>query len=274
MHAVRKDLSKITFPVMPATAYFGEVRYRPGSTYGPRIQPDVQFVIVHEGEAYVTIDGMERHIPAAYVACLHPGHREFFHFARNRSTHHTWAALHFEPLTPVLRSLLRRLPFCLAWTRRLQDLLEAALSIQRRAPRWDDPVLIHLGAAFFHAYAQAATQQTRKRPVPDSVLKARRLIEDRYAQPLTLADLADAAGVSPNHLVRLFTRHLGTTPIRYLWQVRVQRSVDLLRYTGLSISEVAYRTGFATPYHFSRLFKSHLGTTPTELRRTSWRVEP
>jgi len=263
-------LSEINLPEIPAAVFFGEVRYPPGGTCGPRMQQDVQFVLIHEGEARVEIDEDELHIPADHVACLRPGHREMFRFAVDRPTHHTWAAVHFAPVTHRLRTALDRLPLCLPLTRPLQDLIETALAFQRRIANRADPVLLHLGAAFLHGYARLAAERTPGRPVPEPVLRARRLIEQRYADPLTLADLAEAAHVSPNHLVRLFGEHLNVTPMRYLWTARLQRGAELLTGSGLSVTEVADRTGFRTPYHFSRLFKAHFRVTPTQLRRVSW----
>ena len=52
------------------------------------------------------------------------------------------------------------------------------------------------------------------------------------------ADLASAAHIAPEHLVRLFRRELGTTPMRYLWDERVREGVYLLEHTGLGVTEV------------------------------------
>lgn len=266
-------MSEINLPEMPGSTFFGEVRYPPGGTCGPRVQRDVQFVLIHEGEAHVEIDADELHMPANHVACLRPGHREYFRFAVDRPTHHTWAAVHFSPVTRPLQALLARLPMCLPLTRPLHDLIETGLVFQRRGEAPTALVLRHLGAAFSHGYLRLAAERPPDRPVPEPVLRARHLIEQRYGEPLALSDLAGAAHVSANHLVRLFRSHLGQTPMRYLWGVRLQRGAELLTGTGLSVSEIADRVGFATPYHFSRLFRERFGVTPTELRRASWAGE-
>jgi AraC-like DNA-binding protein len=152
----------------------------------------------------------------------------------------------------------------------MQGVLELGLSIRRLEQAVDGPILVHLGMAFLHAYAAAARESRQARPAPEPVRRARRYIAEHFEQPLDLAAIASAAGVSENHVVRLFRRHLGQTPIRYLWRLRVERGVELLRDTGLSISEVAYRVGFSTPFHFSRLVKQQTGHAPKALRQRFW----
>jgi len=269
MPPTTKNLSQINLPAIPDRTVFGDVSYPPGGTCGPRVQVPLQFVIVHSGSVEVHVDRTVRSMNAEQVCLVFPGPTTYFAFDRRRPTHHTWVDLNFSAShrwTPMSR----RLPFCLPLTRRMSDVLEAGLNCQARGGQADQRVLAHLAVAFFYAYVDAAANARTDKPLPEPVIKARRHIEKHFARPLDLADIADAANVTDNHIVRLFNKHLGATPVRYLWQVRVHRGAELLRSTGLNISEVAYRVGFSTPYHFSRLVKKQLGQTPRELRRAAW----
>ncbi len=96
------------------------------------------------------------------------------------------------------------------------------------------------------------------------------LIHHRLDESLTLRDLAAAAHVTPEYLVRLFRRRLGVSPLRYLWQERLRFGLSLLEHTGLSVSEIANRAGFQTVYHFSRRVRAATGMPPTQLRRRRW----
>jgi AraC family transcriptional regulator of arabinose operon len=270
MTAMPENLSGITPGALPERVFFGEVVYEPGGAFGPRIQPDVQFVIIHRGSAAINVNGEDRPLPVDHVSCMHPGWRESYRFDAQRPTHHTWVALHYGQVGRTLRATLGALPFCLPLMRPMRGILELGLALQRTRSRRNDPVMIHLGAAFFQAYAQAAAGMTDERPVPEPIVRARRYVQERFRDELDLAAIAKAGGVSTNHIVRLFRQHLGVTPIRYLWQVRVERGAELLRDTGLSISEVAYQVGFTTPYHFSRMVKQQLGMPPKQLRQTYW----
>ncbi|WP_276203355.1 helix-turn-helix domain-containing protein [Cohnella thermotolerans] len=90
----------------------------------------------------------------------------------------------------------------------------------------------------------------------------------RYQEPLTFEQLADLSSVSGEYLIRLFRQHEGVTPIRFLWKARVEHALEMLRSTGLTLSEIADRTGFSNVYHLSRMIKSFSGQTPTDIRKS------
>ncbi|GMK38062.1 hypothetical protein PCCS19_11160 [Paenibacillus sp. CCS19] len=85
-----------------------------------------------------------------------------------------------------------------------------------------------------------------------------------------MPDIAAKAGVSPEHLLRLFKKHEGPTPIQYVWKYRIDRAIELLIHTGLNVTEVSERCGFKTTHHFARMIKQETGRTASEIRRLSW----
>lgn len=107
-----------------------------------------------------------------------------------------------------------------------------------------------------------------ERPIPHGdphalrmIERARERIHSGYGEVLGLCDIADAACMSPFHFNRLFKRLMGMTPYRYLLQVRIAGSKQLLR-AGMPSSECAYRCGFGSPSHFTNTFRALTGTTP------------
>jgi AraC-like DNA-binding protein len=101
--------------------------------------------------------------------------------------------------------------------------------------------------------------------------RARDLIRDNFAEPLTLADCAAEAGLSPWHLLRTFRATFGETPKEFLTRLRLERAKDQLTVTGRSVTEVCFAVGFSSLGTFSALFKRAVGCAPTEYRR---RVRP
>jgi len=93
------------------------------------------------------------------------------------------------------------------------------------------------------------------------VAKARGLLNARYAERVTLDELASAAGLSKFHLVRSFTQECGLAPHAYQ---NLRRVVDakLRIEQGQSIKEAASSNGFADQAHFSRVFKRLVGVPP------------
>jgi AraC family transcriptional regulator len=100
---------------------------------------------------------------------------------------------------------------------------------------------------------------------PGCLRRAREFVRYNLDRPMSLQEIADAAGVSAFHFARGFKRATGLPPHRYLTEQRLLRARVLLHNPKLSISEVAQAVGF-THSHFTALFTRHLGMTPTKFR--------
>jgi AraC-like DNA-binding protein len=249
---------------------FGDVRYLPGSTLGPRIQQDFQIVIVYEGEARIEIDDQEVFVPGHHAALLLPARRERFHFAVSGETRHTWCAVAPAIVPPALQSELAAVNICLPLTDRIHDLVEFGLTIPPSSPVSADDLIHAAGLTVLYAFVFEARLVHSPTTLPDALRRALASMEAGLAQPLTLPRIAQVALVTPQHLTRLFRRHLQTTPMRYLWQLRTRHGVELLGGTGLSIGEIAAQVGFQSPFHFSRLVVQYYHDSPRRLRDRLW----
>ncbi|MEN6370761.1 MAG: helix-turn-helix domain-containing protein [Armatimonadota bacterium] len=94
------------------------------------------------------------------------------------------------------------------------------------------------------------------------------LMEQSYAEPLTLERLAETAAMSPRNLIRRFRDGTGLSPIAYLIHLRIRRAAELLRSTDMSIGEIAGAVGMSDSSYFSRQFKAALGVSPRAFRDT------
>jgi AraC family transcriptional regulator of arabinose operon len=267
--------SGITRLLRVTNVYAGSVVYPPGGTFGPRYQQDLQLVLLHTGKMQVDIDDETLAVPRGHVALLHPGRREYFRFAGDTETWHRFITVSVEPLPREAAERFAALPPFLPISDSMNRLTDLAVLLQGERSRGNAsllPVLTQLGAAALELYVSECKLDKDSRMMHPSVLQATRMIQEKYREPLTLQDLADAAGITQGHLIRLFSRAFGMTPIQYLWRYRTERGLDLLRHTGLSVGEIAEWTGFKTSYHFSRSVKDMTGSTPTQIRRASWQA--
>ncbi len=98
------------------------------------------------------------------------------------------------------------------------------------------------------------------------IRKAVEILQERFAEPVALDELAASVGLSKFHFIRLFSEEVGVAPHGFQLQLRVSHSRQLLA-SGLPVAEVAAACGFADQAHFSRCFKSVVGYTPGGFRR-------
>ena len=84
--------------------------------------------------------------------------------------------------------------------------------------------------------------------------------------PLQVSEVAEAVSISRRSLEHRFEQTLGRSPAQVIRQNRLSQAKHLLRETGLTVAEIAYRTGHEHVETFNRFFKRETGTTPTEFR--------
>jgi len=96
--------------------------------------------------------------------------------------------------------------------------------------------------------------------------RAKRLMKENYALPLTLDALADRLEVNKYYFCRLFQKAERTSPLAYLRDRRVEAAISLLRTTDLPIQEVGRRCGFESPSYFGKVFREYMKLSPTEYR--------
>ena len=100
----------------------------------------------------------------------------------------------------------------------------------------------------------------------DPVRNACAFIDEHFAEDIRLEDMAQAAAVSPSHLIRLFKRQLGTTPHDYLLRRRITRAKELLAETTLTSAAIAQQVGFSSESSFSYRFTQMVGQGPRAWR--------
>lgn len=92
-------------------------------------------------------------------------------------------------------------------------------------------------------------------------------IEANIEREITLNEIAEIACKSPFHFARTFKAAVGTTPVAYVIERRIERSKELLLRTDLAVSTIATRCGFNSQSHFCRTFRRLTGQSPRGFRR-------
>jgi AraC-like DNA-binding protein len=96
--------------------------------------------------------------------------------------------------------------------------------------------------------------------------RARDLADARYSEPLTVDDMARAAGLSRAHFSREFRRTFGESPHAYLLTRRLERAASLLCFTDQSVGEICLRVGLRSVGSFTTSFKRAYGVPPAAYR--------
>ncbi len=118
----------------------------------------------------------------------------------------------------------------------------------------------------YYAFSSAIPNHSEQlRALAPEVARAKEYMQTHLSDPISLADIARAANISPSHLTRLFKHATGQSPHQFLIRLRVDYAKELLQSKGQPISEVAVRSGFADQSHLNRYLKRHYGMTPKSI---------
>lgn len=100
------------------------------------------------------------------------------------------------------------------------------------------------------------------------IRRALEVMESRFAEKLTLQDVADSCYVSQWHLSKLLNRFKKQSFYDILNEIRIRRAKELLKNPRLKISDISELVGYADPAHFAKIFKKITGVSANEYRRT------
>lgn len=119
------------------------------------------------------------------------------------------------------------------------------------------------------------TFDTDANPEANIVSKAQQYIHMHYAEPVSLAWIAEEIGVSPNYLSTLFHNEMGESYIKYLTGIRMKNAVNYMKNNpNMKIYEIAEKVGYVNVKHFSYVFKQYYSVSPGEYQqKRGWENE-
>ncbi|MBT2699416.1 helix-turn-helix transcriptional regulator [Bacillus sp. ISL-40] len=115
-------------------------------------------------------------------------------------------------------------------------------------------------------YRYTAAYKKEKEIWPEKVIQAVHFLEEDYCTIQSLDVLALRVGLSKFHFTRLFKRTTGLSPMEYLTKVRMEKAVQLLRNTDMTIEETSKQIGYSNSSYFIKVFREWIGFSPGEFR--------
>lgn len=103
------------------------------------------------------------------------------------------------------------------------------------------------------------------------VERAVEYIKKHYMDPLTLPEVAEYVGVTPNYLCKCFQKHTEMKFTAYVNSVRVRQAQILLLTTPMRVAGISDAVGYADPSYFIRLFRQYTDYTPMQFRNLFYR---
>ena len=158
------------------------------------------------------------------------------------------------------------------WQRQVLTCLEEAWKGVANEPSdFENQVRYHLSLALRLLSTQCVGGRTKvsqqEQIAAERMKQMLRYVEEHYAEELTVEKIAGCVALSESACLRAFRQLLGTTPIQYVKQYRVEKAAELLRSTRLKTGEIGAECGFADGSYFIKTFREVKHCTPLEYRQ-------
>lgn len=263
--------------IHPFASYSGRTTFSPGhmDPFDDSKLSDHDIQLAAQGRGALLIDGIEYPMEKGDVIIIFPGEsfmvradgdepfsRYFIHFDFYREPEHRLA-------TPVLDD-----GSCWPRTVRLSHYVDARAKCANIVLRKlknepisqviaDGELLSFLGLVIEqhnNSTTQADPEFTKSRR---NIMRAERFVRENYARDISVKDIADVAGLSANYFGNTFKSILGTTPLGYLTDYRIEQAKRLMVDTEHTVGEIAQMVGYDDIHYFSNLFKRREGISPS-----------
>jgi AraC family transcriptional regulator len=252
-------------PIMLAQTELRLANYPPCLAMAPHSHDTISMNIVVRGDFVERIGRGERHYARGHVALFPPGmtHSQQFGAAGARQIIFRPAESWLDYLADCRTNADSAPHYAAPAFRILGDRLigemqneDGASSLAREA------ILLEILAAF----GRTGTRASARPKIPVWLRAARDFLHENASEPLTLKEIAVAAGRHEIHLAREFCRYYGMPVGAYLRRIRLENAAHLLLERHESISTIALDCGFASHSHLCREFRAAFGVTPSEYR--------
>lgn len=254
----------------------GRERCTPGYTFGPAARNHFLFHYILEGKGTLMADN-EKGVTQTYMLkagqgfLLFPG--QIATYIANPQDPWTYAWVEFdgmhvkENLEQTVLSLSNPV-FCSDDQERKENMKKELLWLVEHPRENQFMILGHL-YLFFGLLIQLTMRLKKKRSESMSEYYIREsimYIEQHYSESISVEMIADFLGITRTYFGRIFNKSMGKSPQQFIIEYRMAKGAELLRLTGMTISDISKKVGYENPLHFSRAFKSVYKLSPKYYR--------
>lgn len=177
----------------------------------------------------------------------------------------------FMVLSHEFESELKQIPVVCRGTKDMRDLLHRTFREGMEKDIYYARVVEYQMCALLYQMIRRSNEHAMLVDTNDvsneKVVKIKEYLDSKYAEDISLDDLASEIGYSKNYLCRIFREITGDTINSYLTNVRINKAVELLAGTDMDVAQIGGAVGYNNVFHFIKTFKKLVGVSPGSYRR-------
>ena len=256
--------------------FCGYAKCSPLHSFGPAVRPNYILHYIMEGKGKFLVNGEEYNLQKGQGFLIEPEVQTFYQADEEVPWTYLWIGFGGKKAEDYLRDLglnKEQLIFQCGCGEELKQIVYSMLK-HRKYTAANEYFLEGLLYTFFGTLKEnmEIAGNAGEKDGNLYVRKAVEFIQNNYADPVRVKDIADYVGVNRSYLYTLFQDNLQLSPKEYLTNFRLTRAAELLQLTDLSVETVAMSCGYQDALGFSKIFKAKMGITPSAYRKenTAW----
>lgn len=237
---------------------------------GPMARPNYLIHYIVKGKGYYECDGRRYELSQGDFFTIFPGDITYYASYPGDTWSFCWFAFHGKKAVEFLNhcGITRNTPVVSLLPRHtIDDLIEDCVyALTEESEPIKTELQGYLYLIFSRIQENYAGVKKTSQPIDKSaeyIRQALLFIEYNYSQPITVQIISEYVALERTYFSRIFTRVMGQSAQSYLIQYRIEKAVNLMETTDLSLKQIGISVGIPNQYYFSRLFKKIKGVSPT-----------
>jgi len=242
-------------------------------TWRPKGRVDWQIIYIAAGEGHFILNGQEVVVPAGNMVLYQPKQQQkYFYYGKDRTqvwfVHFTGRQVksilkHYEiPLDGYIlhTGISREYEVCF---RKMRDeLIKCSWGYEEMLTYLFRELMLLIHRRMTEAMPQVSGF------IQEEIERAKDYFEEHYNEEISIEQYAASRSMSTSWFNRSFRGAVGTSPMKYILDIRIRNAQVLLETTDYSIANIAAVIGYDNPMYFSRMFRKAKGMSPAKYRKT------
>ena len=242
-------------------------------TWRPKGRVDWQIIYIAAGEGHFILNGQEVVVPAGNMVLYQPKQQQkYFYYGKDRTqvwfVHFTGRQVksilkHYEiPLDGYIlhTGISREYEECF---RKMRDeLIKCSWGYEEMLTYLFRELMLMIHRRMTEAMPQVSGF------IQEEIERAKDYFEEHYNEEISIEQYAASRSMSTSWFNRSFRGAVGTSPMKYILDIRIRNAQVLLETTDYSIANIAAVSGYDNPMYFSRMFRKAKGLSPAKYRKT------
>jgi AraC-like DNA-binding protein len=233
---------------------------------------EYQLLYIHEGEGYFEANGLKPHkIEAGTIVLLYPGVWHRYSPTKNTGWEEYWVGFTgsyahylleqncFSPQNPIIK-----VGFNNEFLETFSKLIASTDTLEDGTRKMASFFLIQLLGIVYASALISKRTQSKKEEIINKILAH---IHQNFNETIDFQEQSNTHNVSYVWFRKAFKEILGTSPTQYQLMLKVRKAEQMIKDSNLTLTEIAYATGFESVFYFSKLFKQKMGYNASAIRK-------